>query len=94
MAEESDGWAKVDHCVEAVRKQLEQASTEEQFQSIGLLCRETLISLAQIVYIPSRHPPLDGVLPSEADAKRMLEAYLAVELAGSSKEAARRHAKA
>ena len=94
MADESDVWAKVDRCVEDARKQLEQASTEEQFQSIGLLCREALISLAQIVYIPSRHPTLDGTLPSETDAKRMLEAYLSVELAGGPNEAARKFAKA
>jgi hypothetical protein len=93
MTEESDGWAKFDRCVEDLRQQIEQASTEEQFQSIGLLCREILISLAQIVYIPSRHPPLDSVLPSETDAKRMLEAYLAIELAGASNEVARKHAK-
>lgn len=84
MPEESNAWEKVDRCVEDARKQLEQASTEEQFQSIGLLCRETLISLAQVVYLPSRHSPLDGVLPSETDAKRMLEAYLAAELGGVS----------
>jgi hypothetical protein len=93
MAEE-DGWVKVDRCVEDAKKQLENATTEEQFQSIGLLCRETLISLAQLVYISSNHPPLDGILPSKTDAKRMLEAYLTVELAGGANEAARKHARA
>ena len=33
--------------------------SEEQFQLVGLLCRETLISLAQEVYNPQRHPTLD-----------------------------------
>jgi hypothetical protein len=94
MADEPDAWEKVDRCIEDAKKQLEQASTEEQFQSIGLLCREALISLAQIVYIPSRHPTVDGILPSETDAKRMLEAYLSIELAGRSNEAARKFAKA
>jgi hypothetical protein len=94
MADEIDVWAKVDRCVEDARKQLEQASMEEQFQSIGLLCREALISLAQIVYIPSRHPTVDGTLPSKTDAKRMLEAYLSNEIAGGLNEAARKFAKA
>jgi len=88
------GWAKVDRGLGEIRKRLEEASTEEQFQAIGLLCRETLISLAQLVYDPSRHTPLDDVVPSESDAKRMLEAYIQVELAGSTNEAARRHARA
>jgi hypothetical protein len=77
-----------------IRLRLEQAKTEEQFQAVGLLCRETLIGLAQLVHDPVRHPPLDGVTPSDADAKRKLEAYLAVELGGGSHEAARKHARA
>jgi len=92
--EEPTGWVKVDRGIDEVRKQLEQASTEEQFQVVGLLCRETLISLAQIVYDPTRHSAPDGVSPSETDAKRMLEAYLAKELGGRTNEVARRHAKA
>jgi hypothetical protein len=59
-----------------VRKRLETATTEEQFQAVGLLCRETLVSLAQAVYDAQLHPNLDGVTPSDADAKRMLEAYM------------------
>jgi hypothetical protein len=91
---EPTGWAKVDRSLGEIRRRLEQASTEEQFQAIGLLCRETLISLAQVVYDPARHTPSDGVNPSDTDAKRMLEAYLSHELAGGAHEAARRHAKA
>ena len=44
------------------------AETEEDFQAVGLLGREALISLAQAVYDPDAHPPLDGVVPSETDA--------------------------
>ena len=58
-----------------------------------MLGRETLISLAQAVYTPDRHPALDGIPPSNTDAKRMLEAYLAVELAGGTNEEARKHAR-
>src|SRR6267142_678143 len=91
---EPTGWAKVDGMLSEIRLRLEQAKTEEQFQAVGLLCRETLISLAQLVHDPVRHPSLDGVTPSDTDAKRRLEAYLAVELGGSSHEAARKHARA
>jgi hypothetical protein len=73
---------------------LREASNEEQFQSVGHLCREALISAAQAVYDRSRHPPVDGVAPSPTDAKRMLEAFLAIELAGGEHATARKHAKA
>jgi hypothetical protein len=91
---EPTGWTRVDRNVTEVRKQLETATTEEQFQTVGLLCRETLISLAQAVYDAQRHPPLDGVQPSDTDAKRMLEAYIAVEFGGSAHEYSRKHARA
>jgi hypothetical protein len=88
------GWTRVDRGIYELRRRLEQAQTEEQFQAVGLLCRETLISVAQVVFDSQRHQSLDGVAPSDTDAKRMLEAYVAVELAGGPDEAVRRHAKA
>jgi hypothetical protein len=87
------GWTRVDRNVGEMRSRLAQAKTEEQFQAVGLLCRETLISLAQTVYNADAHPSLDGVTPSKTDAKRMLDAYLATKLPGKTNEAARRHAK-
>ena len=54
---EPTGWIRVDRNVTEVRKRLETATTEEQFQAVGLLCRETLISLAQSVYDAQLHPP-------------------------------------
>lgn len=88
---EPTGWARVDRTVGELRDRLASVTTEEQFQAVGLLCREALISVAQAVFIPERHPPLDGVTPSQTDAKRMLEAYIAVELGGGTHEEARRH---
>jgi hypothetical protein len=87
------GWSRVDHGIDSIRHQLEVAKKEAEFQAVGLLCREVLISLAQAVYTPLEHPPTDGVKPSDTDAKRMLEAYLAAELAGAVNESARRYAK-
>lgn len=91
---EPTGWTRVDRGIEAARTKLAVSRNEEDFQTVGLLCRETLISLAQAVYDPSIHEPLDGIKPSETDAKRMLEAYIARELSGGSNESARKHAKA
>ena len=52
-----------------------------------------MISLAQAVYDPDVYQSLDGVDPSDADAKRMLEGYLAQELSGKSNEVQRKFAK-
>jgi hypothetical protein len=87
------GWQRVDRTVGELRDRLASARSEEQFQAVGLLGRDTLISLAQAVYVQGRHPSLDGVEPSSTDAKRQLEAYLAAELGGGANEEARRHAR-
>jgi len=91
---EPTGWPRVDRALGEARRLLAEASSEEQFQAVGLFCRETLISLAQAVYDPEKHPPTDDKTPSETDGKRMLDAYLAVELRGRENEAGRKHAKA
>lgn len=93
LFEQPTGWTRVDRGIYELRRRLEQAQTEEQFQVVGLLCRETLISVAQVVYDPQLHLSTDGVVPSEADAKRMLDSYIAVELAGGPNDGVRRHAK-
>ena len=90
---ESTGWARVDRTVGELRERFASAVNEEQFQVVGLLCRESLISLAQAVYIAGQHRTLDGVTPSLTDAKRMLEAYIAAELGGSTNDEARGHAR-
>ena len=91
---EPTGWVRVDRQMGEIRQRLSEASAEEQYQAVGHLCREVLISLAQAVYDRERHPPLDGVEPSRTDAKRMLEAFIASELSGSGNSEARKHARA
>lgn len=91
--EEPTGWMKVDRQLQEMRLRLDTAGTEEQYQSVGLLCREALISVAQEVFDPSRHPHIDDVKPSTTDARRMLEAIFSAELGGESNDEARRHAK-
>src|SRR5262249_35554917 len=58
---EATGWERVDRTVTALRQHLAIAKIEEQFQTVGLLGREALISLAQAVFSPDRHPTLDAV---------------------------------
>lgn len=86
------GWERVDRSIAEMKSRLEIADKEEQFQAIGMLGRETLITVAQQVFDAAKHPTLDGVEASNTDAKRMLEAFLQHELVDSS-EKARRFAK-
>jgi len=94
VLEEPSGWPLVVRQVNELKRRLQEAENEEQFQAVGLLCREALISVAQSVYDPLSYPSLGDVTPSKTDANRMLEAFIAVELKGNSNEEARRHAKA
>jgi hypothetical protein len=91
---EPTGWEKVDRQVQEARHRLEGATNEEQFQTVGLLCREILISVAQMVFDAEHHPTLDGVPASKTDAKRMLEAYISATLSDNSNEKSRKHARA
>lgn len=91
---EPTGWERVDRTVTEAGSRLASAENEEQFQAVGLLCREILISLAQAVFDAESHPTLDGTPASKTDAKRMLEAYIAVALGDGSNEYVRKHAKA
>lgn len=91
---EPTGWQRVDRTVTEIRSRLASARTEEQYQAVGLLCRETLISIAQAVYDAHLHPTLDGVAASQTDGKRMLEAYIAATLGGDVNKYVRKHATA
>jgi hypothetical protein len=91
---EPTGWRRVDRTILKTKTHLAVAKGEENYQTVGLNCREALISLAQIVWDPERHPSVDHVPPSPTDAKRKLEAFIAVELATNANEQARKHARA
>lgn len=90
---EPTGWSRVDRCVAELRTRLVSAQTEEQYQAVGLLSREAMISAAQMVFNSAMHRTADGVQPSPTDGKRMLEAFISHELAGGANEEARRHAR-
>ena len=88
----STGWERVDRTMDKLRQQLTAASTVEDFQQVGHMCREGLISLAQAVFDPERHPPVgnDDRALSNTDVKRMIERYLAAEYSGRSNEEVRK----
>lgn len=92
--EEPTGWDRVDRELADAVEELKQANSESDFQAVGKRCLDTLISLAQEVYDPDQHPTIDNVSTSNADVKRMLEAYLQSELSGGSNmnKAARKQA--
>jgi hypothetical protein len=87
------GWSLVDQQIGIARKKLETAQIEVEYQSVGLVCREALLSLAKEVFVAARHPILDGKAVGPSDFKRMIEAYIAVELAGGAVEELRKHAR-
>ena len=60
------------------------ANDVEDFQSIGVLCREVLVSLGQLVYNPALHGEDDetGTKIGKADAERMFLAYFKYKLSG------------
>lgn len=91
---EPTGWDRVDRALGKARSQFAKASTEEEWQTIGLLCREVLISLAQAVFDPHVHTSVDGVTPSATDANRMTEAYVQHVFPGESYKEVRGHARA
>lgn len=91
---EPTGWERVDRGLGKARTQFAAAGVEEDWQAVGLLCREVLISLAQAVYDPAIHRTEDGVTPSSTDAKRMIEAYVGREFSGASFQEVRAHARA
>lgn len=93
-AREPTGWQRVDRTLSRARETIEVATTEEDFQGVGLLCREVLISVAQAVYDPAIHEAEDGVVPSPTDAKRMIEGFLAKTVPGDSYKEVRAHARA
>lgn len=88
------GWDRADRNLRAARVRFANALVTEDWQGVGLLCREALISLAQAAFDPTRHAPVDGQMPSPVDAIRLLDGVIARELQGSSNDEVRRYVKA
>lgn len=92
---ELDDWERLRRTVLKIKKESSSAYNEEDFQSVGLLCRECIISLAQAVYNPNIHGDTDedGIKISNTDAVRMISNYLSKKLAGNKNEELRAYAK-
>jgi len=90
------GWEHVDRSLGKARAQMNIAATEEEFQTIGLLCREILISLGQAVYDPELHGDKDeaGTRIGSTDARRQLFSWLHHQMPGGDNKEVRAHIKA
>lgn len=88
------GWERVDREAAEIRTLMARAKDEEQYQAIGLLCRELLISTSEAVFDAAKHPTVDGVPASKTDAKRMFEAFIQASLSGSSNDFLRKQVRA
>jgi hypothetical protein len=73
---EPTGWGRVDRTLSTAHRSLSAAEHEEEFQAIGLMCREVLISLGQAVYEPTKHETtIDDVEIGNSDGARMIQAF-------------------
>jgi len=87
-------WRRTTDTLDEMRRNVASSTTEAQFQTVGLLGREALISLAQAVFDPTVHRAGTETTASTTDAPRMLEAFFESALGGASNEEARKFAKA
>lgn len=92
---ELDDWERIKRTLLKIKRDSNNAKDEEDFQTIGLLCRDVIISLAQAVYNPMLYGQTDekGVAIGNTDANRMIGNYLNVKLSGSANEELRAYAK-
>ena len=92
---ELDDWERIKRTVIKIKRESDNAQDEEDFQTIGLLCRDVIISLAQAVYNPMIHGATDdtGKQIGNADAVRMIGNYVSVKLNGSHNKELRAYAK-
>ncbi|MGO4569354.1 hypothetical protein AB4Z52_30990 [Rhizobium sp. 2YAF20] len=93
---EPTGWERVDRSLGKAKAQFLAASTEEEWQVVGLLCREVLISLGQAVYDATAHGDKDetGTKIGSTDARRQLFAWLHYQMPGGDNKEIRAHIKA
>ncbi|MER9629604.1 hypothetical protein [Mesorhizobium sp. M0296] len=93
---EPTGWELVDRQIGKARMQFDRASAEEDWQGVGLTCREILISLGQATHDPAVHPLVDdkGTQIGRTDARRLLDAWLHHEMPGGNNKEVRAHIKA
>lgn len=92
---EPSGWEKIDESIRIMQKDFSQASDRIDYNQIGLRCRETIILLAQQVYVENIHHPVsfpDKI--SKSDAKKMLEGFIEYNFSGGENDEKRKYSKA
>ena len=92
---EISDWERINRTVIKIKQNSSVARNEEDFQQVGLLCRDVIISLAQAVYDPIEQGAFDekGTEIGKDDAVRMIGNYINACLKGSSNEELRAYAK-
>jgi hypothetical protein len=83
-------FGSLDELLSGLRSQLSRATTTQDFQQVGHQSRELLISIAQAVYRPATHLNPGTAAISATDAKGMLGAFIAHDLAGAGQEESRK----
>lgn len=88
-------WERIARTITKIKRDSNAAKNEEDFQAIGLLCRDVIISLAQTIYVPEVHGSTNekGVEIGKTDAVAMIESYVKYKLDGSSNEELRAYVK-
>lgn len=91
-----DDWEDIGRRMIKIKKAVSNASDIEDFQSIGLQCREVIISMGKTVYNPSIHGETkeDGTIIGNSDAVSQLSNYIRHRLKGKENEELRSYAKA
>jgi hypothetical protein len=86
LQEAVTGWDRVDDQLAQLRERFATANSVEDFQAVGLLCRDVFISLAEATFVADDHLPEREELPGPADAKRRLGFVVDVVAAGGSNQ--------
>jgi len=84
LQEALTGWDRVDDQLSQLRERFATARTAEDFQAVGLLCRDVFISLADATFDRPAHLPDGEDVPGPADAKRKLSFTVDAVAAGES----------
>lgn len=86
------GWERVDSQVRQLRERYATARTVEDFQAVGLLCRDIFVSLADAAFDPDRHVPGGEAAPESVSER--LYAVCDFEAPGASNKELRKLLKA
>jgi hypothetical protein len=76
-------WGHIERALEEIEADLGSSQTDNDVRAIGTKCRETIISLARLVFDPDRHSPGGEAQPGTSDGERMLELFFNSTLDGS-----------